>query len=45
MHGSFPLEDKKGIAITNTSQKIIDKSGLKRSKIWVAKDTEFAIDP
>ena len=36
-----PLEDKKGITITNTFEKILDESDSKSNKIWVDKDSEF----
>ena len=36
-----PLKDKKGVTITNTFQKILDKSGRKPNKIWVDKGSEF----
>ena len=36
-----PLKDKKGISIVNAFQKILDKSGCKRNKIWVDKGSEF----
>ena len=37
----IPLNDKKGIIITNTFQKILDKSNRKPNKIWVDKGSEF----
>ena len=37
----IPLKDKKGIAITNVFQKIIDDSNRKPNKIWVDKSSEF----
>ena len=37
----IPLKDKKGITITNTFQKILDKSNCKPNKIWVDKGSEF----
>ena len=37
----IPLEDKKGIAITNAFQKILDESNRKPNKIWVDKGNEF----
>ena len=40
----IPLKDKKGIAITNASQKILDELKRKPNKIWVDKGTEFIID-
>ena len=36
-----PLKDKKGIAITNAFQKILDDSGCKPNKIWVDKCSKF----
>ena len=30
-----PLKHKKGVSIVNAFQKVLDKSGLKPSKIWV----------
>ena len=36
-----PLKDEKGIAITNTFQKILDESNRKPNKIWTDKDSEF----
>ena len=35
------LKDKKGIAITNAFQKILDESNCKPNKIWVDKGSEF----
>ena len=35
------LKDKKGIAVTNTSQKFLDESNRKRNKIWVGKGSDF----
>ena len=35
------LKFKKGIAIANAFQKILDKSNPKSSKIWVDKNSEF----
>ena len=35
------LKDKKGIAITNAFQKILDKSNHKPNKIWIDKESEF----
>ena len=37
----IPLKDKKGIAITNAFQKILDDSNRKPNKIWVDKGSEF----
>ena len=37
----IPLKDKKGIAITNAFQKIIDDSNRKPNKIWVDQGSEF----
>ena len=34
-------KDKKDIKITNTIQKILDKSNCKPNKIWVDKGSEF----
>ena len=36
-----PLKDKKGISISNTFQKILDKSERKPNKIWVDKESQF----
>ena len=36
-----PLKDKKGLSIVNAFQKILDKSGCKRNKLWVDKGSEF----
>ena len=36
-----PLNDKKGVSIVDAFQKILDKSGRKRNKIWVDKGNEF----
>ena len=33
----YPLNDKKGITITNTFQKILNESGHKPNKVWVVK--------
>ena len=35
------LKDKKGIAITNAFQNILDKFNRKPNKIWVHKGSEF----
>ena len=35
------MKNKKGVTITNTFQKILDKSGRKPNKIWVDKGSEF----
>ena len=35
------LKDKKGIAITNAFQKVLDESNRKPNKIWVDKGSEF----
>ena len=37
----IPLNDKKGITITNAFQKILDESNQKPNKIWVDKGSEF----
>ena len=37
----MPLNDKKGITITNAFQKILDELNCKPNKIWVNKDIEF----
>ena len=34
---AIPLKDKKGITITNVSQKILDESSSKPNKIWVGR--------
>ena len=39
----IPLKDNKGITITNTFQKILDKSNCKPNKILVDKGSEFYI--
>ena len=36
-----PLKDKKGVSIVDAFQKILDKSGRKRNKIWVDKGSEL----
>ena len=36
-----PLKDKKGVAIVNAFQKILDDSKRKPNKIWVDKGSEF----
>ena len=36
-----PLKDKKGTAITNTFEQILDESNLKPNKIWVDKGSKF----
>ena len=36
-----PLEDKKGITITNAFQKILKESNKKPNKIWVDKGSEL----
>ena len=36
-----PLKDKKGIAITNPFQNILDEYNRKPNKIWVDKGSEF----
>ena len=38
---AIPLRDKKGTTITNTSQKILDKSKRKPNRIWADKGSEF----
>ena len=37
----IPLNDKKGITITNAFQKILDKSKRKPNKIWVDQGSEI----
>ena len=37
----IPLYDKKGITITNASQKMLKESNRKPKKIWVDKGLEF----
>ena len=38
----IPLKNKKGITIiTNTFEKILDKSNCKPNKIWVARGSKF----
>ena len=37
----IPLKIKKGIAITNAFQKILDESNLKLNKVWVDIGSEF----
>ena len=37
----YPLKDKKGIAITNAFQKVLDESNRKPNKIWVDRGSEF----
>ena len=37
----IPLKDKKGITITNASQKILKESNRKPNEIWVDKGSEF----
>ena len=37
----IPLKDKKGITITNASQKILKESNRNPNKIWVDKGSEF----
>ena len=39
----IPLKDKKGIAITNAFQKILDESNRKPNKIWVGKGSELKL--
>ena len=34
-------QDKKGIAITNTFQNVLNKSGRKPNKIWIDKGSKF----
>ena len=36
----IPLKNIKGIKITNTFQKILNKFNCKRKKLWVSKDSE-----
>ena len=36
-----PLKDKKGVTIINAFQKVLDKSGCKPNKTWVAKGSQF----
>ena len=35
------LQDKKGIAITDAFQKLLDDSNRKPNKVWVDKGSEF----
>ena len=35
------MEDKKGIIITHTFQKVLDESNHKQNKIWVDKGSEL----
>ena len=37
----IPLKDKKGITITNASQKILKEFNRNPNKIWVDKGSEF----
>ena len=37
----IPLKDKKGVAITNVFQEILDEVKCKPNKIWVDKTSEF----
>ena len=37
----IPLEDKKGITITNAFQKILNESNRIPNEIWVDKGSEF----
>ena len=37
----IPLKDKKGIAITNAVQEILDELNHKPNKVWVDKGSEF----
>ena len=37
----IPLKDKKGITITNASQKMFDELKRKPNKMWVDKGSEF----
>ena len=37
----IPLNDKKGITITNAFQKMLDESNHKQNQIWVDKGSEF----
>ena len=39
----IPLKDKKGIAITNAFQKILDESNRKPNKTWVGKGSELKL--
>ena len=39
--GFIPLKDKKGTAITNAFQKILNESNRKPSEIWVDKGSVF----
>ena len=43
IHSFFPLNDKKGIKITNPIEKTLDKSRRKPNKIWV-KVVNFTVD-
>ena len=36
-----PLQDEKGITITNTFKKMLKESNRKPNKIWVDKGSEF----
>ena len=38
---AIPLNDKRGITITDAFQKIVKESNRKRNKIWVDKGSEF----
>ena len=40
----IPLNNEKGITITNAFQNILDDSKRKSNKIWVDKGSEFRID-
>ena len=37
----IPLKDKKGITITNASQKILKESNRNPNKLWFDKGSEF----
>ena len=37
----IPLKDKKGIAITNPFQKVLDESDHNSNKIWVDRGSEY----
>ena len=41
MYVFFPLNNKKDIKITNTFQKLLEKSNNKPNKIWVGKVSDL----
>ena len=41
MRRVIPLNNKKGITITNAFQKILDESNRKSNKKWIDKGSEF----